>query len=323
MTGGDLNAFWAGAFLDELARSGVREICVAPGSRSTPLVLAASRDSRFRLFSVVDERSAGFLALGMGKAGGNPAAVITTSGTAGANLYPAVIEASQGEVPLLILTADRPHRLRDTDANQAIDQIRLFGIYPRAFMEVAPPLLTDGSLRHLRGQACRAVALATGPPRGPVHLNFPFDKPLEPGSPDFSLPPKPGDLSPEAWEGREDGGPFVRAPAPRPSLDEAVVEELESLLSSSTRGLIVAGPVPDALEVGPAALALSAATGFPILPDPLSGARFSPSHGAQVVAGYDLFLRAPGVRSALAPDLVLRVGASPTSAPLLAFLEEN
>lgn len=323
MTGGDLNALWAGAFLDELARSGVRDICVAPGSRSTPLVLAASRDSRFRLFSVVDERSAGFLALGMGKAGNHPAGVITTSGTAGANLYPAVIEASQGEVPLLILTADRPHRLRDTDANQTMDQFRLFGNYPRAFMEVAPPLLTDASFRHLRGQACRAVALAQGPPRGPVHLNFPFDKPLEPGSSEFTLSPRPGNVSPEAWGGREDGGPFVRTPEPYLDPGQEMVGDLEEILSSSARGLIVVGPVPDALEVGPAALALSAATGFPILSDPLSGARFSPSHGAQVVAGYDIFLGAPGVRRDLAPDLVLRVGASPTSAHLLTYLAEH
>jgi hypothetical protein len=180
MTGGAGNAFWAGAFFDELARIGVRFVCVAPGSRSTPLVLAAAQDGRFQMVSVIDERSAGFLALGVGKASQNPAVVITTSGTAAANLFPAVIEASQGEVPLLVLTADRPHRLRDTDGNQAMDQIRLFGAFPRAFFDVAPPVIEAPPVRHLRSLAARAVSLAMGPPAGPVHLNFPFEKPLEP-----------------------------------------------------------------------------------------------------------------------------------------------
>ena len=322
MTGGEINAVWAGAFLDELARSGVQEICIAPGSRSTPLVLAAARDPRFRLFSVIDERSAGFLALGMGKASGRAAAVITTSGTAGANLVPAVIEAFQGEVPLLVLTADRPGRLRDTDANQTMDQLRLFGTYTRAFMDVALPVLSDASLRHLRVQACRAVALAQGPVGGPVHLNVPCDKPLEPGSGNPEAFPRPRDISPEAWEGRGEGRPFVRIPEALLTADEEAEADLAKILAASTRGLIVAGPVPHSERVGPAVLALSAATGFPVLADPLSGARFAPGQGASVVPGYDLFLRSPGVRRSLAPDLVLRVGASPTSAALLTYLEE-
>ncbi len=272
---------------------------------------------------MVDERSAGFMALGMAKASGGPAAVITTSGTAAANLYPAVVEASQGEVPLLVLTADRPHRLRDTDANQAMDQIRLFGTFPRAFMEVAPPSLEEASLRHLRGQACRAVALAQGPPGGPVHLNFPFDKPLEPETLDLSKPSRPGNISRHAWEGREAGNPFLRAPEPRWVPTEERIQELQEVLSSSSRGLIVVGPTPRAETLGPAALALSAATGFPILADPLSGARFSPSQGAQLPARYDLFLRSPRVRRGLVPDLILRMGASPTSSSLLTYLEEH
>jgi len=338
MSRGNSNALWAGAFVDELARIGVREICVSPGSRSTPLVLAAARDGRFRMFSIVDERSAGFFALGMGKASGRPAVVITTSGTAGANVYPAVIEASQGEVPLLVLTADRPHRLRDTDGNQAMDQLRLFGTFPRAFFELELPRLDGPSLRHLRGLAGRAVSLALGPPRGPVHLNFPFEKPLEPG-------PIPGDLLGEdplkegphredpletfrmeharAGTGREGGEPFVRVSPKLPSVPEEEVARVRAVLKGATRGVIVAGPVPDAWKVGPAALALGAATGFPVLADPLSGARFSPPHGAQVVGGYDLFLRSPHAREVLKPELILRVGGSPTSTGVLDYLAES
>lgn len=348
MTGRNANAAWAGAFMDELARVGVRVLCVAPGSRSTPLVLAAARDGRFRLVSVVDERSAGFFALGVGKASGTPAAVITTSGTAGANVYPAVVEASQGEVPLLVLTADRPHRLRDTDGNQAMDQIRLFGTFPRAFFEVAPATLGDAELKHLRGQACRAVALAQGPPPGPVHLNLPFAKPLEPEEPLGVAPfpdvgvrdenlvsPSPGVAPPAASEagrgragslalgGREGNEPFVRVVPSRREVAPAEVERLREALSAAPRGLIVAGPTPDAGRSGGGVLALAAATGLPLLADPLSGARFGPPHGALVVAGYDLFLRSPRARASLRPDFILRVGASPISASLLGFLREH
>lgn len=320
MTGGRWNAGWAETFLDELARVGVSDICVAPGSRSTSMVLAAVRDGRFRMVPILDERSAGFFALGIGKGSGRPAVVITTSGTAAANLYPAVIEASQGEVPLLVLTADRPHRLRDTDGNQAMDQLRLFGSFPRAFFEVDMPRPEETSLRHLRGLAVRAVSLALGPPKGPVHLNFPFDKPLEPdqGAKGLLEKEREGDLS--AGTGRQVGAPFVRVSAKILSVPEGEMSRIRAALEGSRRGVVVAGPVPDAGEVGPAVLALGAATGFPVLADPLSGARFAPTQGAQVVAGYDLFLRSPSAREALKPDLVLRVGGSPTSAGVLDYL---
>jgi 2-succinyl-5-enolpyruvyl-6-hydroxy-3-cyclohexene-1-carboxylate synthase len=272
---------------------------------------------------VVDERSAGFFALGIGKASGRPAAVITTSGTAAANLFPAVIEASQGEVPLLVLTADRPHRLRDTDGNQAMDQLRLFGVFPRGFFEVSPPAREGRALRHLRGQAVRAIALATGGPPGPVHVNFPFEKPFEPGDDvgegeaAFAL------KHPLAARGRVGREPFTRVSQGR---TWAGVEELDSMveaLAGVSRGLIVAGPSPRAQEDGASVRALASATGFPVLADPLSGARFGPPEGARVVGGYDLFLRAPEAVEALRPELVVRVGASPTSASLLAYLAEH
>jgi 2-succinyl-5-enolpyruvyl-6-hydroxy-3-cyclohexene-1-carboxylate synthase len=330
----DVNALWADVFVDELARGGVSELCVAPGSRATPLILAAVRDGRFRMFSIVDERSAGYFALGVGKASGRPAAVITTSGTAAANLYPAVIEASQGEVPLLVVTADRPHWLRDADGNQAIDQLRLFGTFPRGFFEIEPARREDRSLRHLRALAGRAIALAKGPPMGPVHLNFPFEKPLEPSangaSPRGTLSGPGGTATRGAVgeggvsvSGRAAQEPQVRTVPPYSTVTEEEVLRLREILAGSPRGVIVAGPVPNPREVGPAVLALAAATGFPVLADPLSGTRFAPSLGAQVVAGYDLFLRSGPARAALAPDLILRVGSSPTSAGVLAYLEEH
>lgn len=317
--GGEANSLWATAFLGELAASGVEHVAVAPGSRSTPLVLAAAADSRLETTVHVDERSAAFFALGIGKATGIPAAVITTSGTATANLFPAVIEAHYGGVPLIVLTADRPHRLRDVGANQAIDQVGLYGSHVRWFAEVAPPTAEDGALRHLRAQAARAVAHASVPDAGPVHLNFPFDKPLEPVS--------SGGAASDLTAGREghDGLDVLERPAVRitrgaRSAVPTAVERLSEALRASPRGLVVAGPMPrsDAAAV----LRLAAATGFPLLADPLSGARFGDPGGASVIANYDLVLQDREVRARLDPQIIVRVGRTPTSAATCLFMGE-
>lgn len=322
MSGAEATTLWARAFADELARSGVRQVVLAPGSRSTPLVLAFAQDGRFRVRVHLDERSAAFFALGVGKATGVPAAVVTTSGTAAANVYPAVVEASQAEVPMLVLTADRPHRLRDADANQAIDQLRLFGPHVRAFHEVAPPAREGPPLRHLRALAGRAVLAAREAPAGPVHLNFPLDKPLEPAgaSPEglaFA------DQHPLAATGRAGGEAYVAAGPGRRAAPAEELARLGALVADARFGVVVAGPNPDPGRVGEAAVRLAAATGFPLLADPISGARFRPAGGALVVDGYDLFLRDAYVRERLVPDLVLRVGAGPTSAALQGWLEHH
>ena len=318
MSSGADTTLWIRAFCDELARAGVHEVVVAPGSRSTPLVLAFDAIEHVTVRVHLDERSAAFFALGLGKASGMPAALVTTSGTAAANAFAAVIEAAQSEAPLLVLTADRPHHLRDSDANQAIDQLRLFGPYAKSFFEIAPPVVEDSALRHLRALAARAVAAATSAPPGPVHVNFPLDKPLEPmeGHRDFL------DANTLAGAGRSSGEPFVQVDAGRRQVSPETLDALLDALDTP-RGVIVAGPSSDPERSGEAALRLAAATGFPLLADPLSGARFAPSQGAHVVAGYDLLLRAPDVGAALEPSLVLRVGASPTSTSLLGWLLHN
>jgi len=315
------NQLWARAVAEELARAAVKSVCLAPGSRSTPLVLACADQEELRLVPHLDERSAGFFALGLGRATRRPTAVITTSGTATANLLPPVVEASRGEVPLLLLTADRPHHLRDSDANQAIDQLRLYGEFVREFFEVAPPRVDDRSLRHLRTQVVRAVASTLGPAPGPVHMNFPFEKPLEPTivlddvDPDFS------ERHPLAAGGRAEGRPFTRVGPRRTRVEAAEVEAVAVLLEGTGRGLVVAGPTTEPERTGPAAVKVAAATGFPLVADPLSGARYGPAHGAVVAGRYDLFLGHGEVVEALRPEVVLRIGASPTSAALCRALE--
>jgi 2-succinyl-5-enolpyruvyl-6-hydroxy-3-cyclohexene-1-carboxylate synthase len=315
MTGGAANTAWARAFVDELARAGVHEVALAPGSRSTPLVMAFAADGRFRPRVHLDERSAAFFALGVGKASGTVAVVLTTSGTAAANLYPAVVEAWAAEAPLLVLTADRPPRHRGADANQTIDQVRMFGGYVREFIEAPEPRLEGPSLRHLRGLAARAVAAAAGAPAGPVHVNLPFDKPLEP----TEVPEAFALAHPLAARGRAQDEQFVGVLSARASPSAPELEALREEIRSG-EGVIVVGPSPEPARVGPAAKELAAATGFPLLADPLSGARFGTAEGAHCVAAYDLVLRDAAAVERLRPSVVLRVGTSPTSTALLDWL---
>ena len=311
---------WVRAFIDELARGGVEHVCVAPGSRSTPLVMACAREERIRTWVLLDERCAGFFALGLGKTTQRPAAVVTTSGTATANLFPAVIEASQAGVPLLVLTADRPHELRGTDANQTIDQSRLYGSFVRESLDAGEPSADE--LRSVRALACGAVAATLGMDPGPVHVNFPFDKPLEPAELSAEQAATLYAADPVGLDGHADGTPMVPVVEGGAGPVEDEVRAVASALAAGGRGLIVAGPVTDPEALGPAIGDLARATGFPVLGDPLSGVRFS-EHGAEYsVAAYDLFLRDLFPREVLRPDIVCRIGGAPTSTSLLAFLGE-
>jgi len=227
---------WAAALVDELARAGVREVVLAPGYRSAPLVMAAAADARLRVFTHLDERSAAFFALGVGKRARRPAAVITTSGTAVANLLPAVVEASYSEAPLLLLTADRPHRLRGADANQAIDQAGIFGRHVRDFVEAAPPEAEEATLVHLRALAARAVASSLGRPAGPVHLNLPFAKPLAPTRVPGDVPDGFAAAHPLAARGRPEEAPLTRIAVRRSAPPAGRLAELAARAGAEAEG---------------------------------------------------------------------------------------
>jgi 2-succinyl-5-enolpyruvyl-6-hydroxy-3-cyclohexene-1-carboxylate synthase len=315
------NVVWATAFVDELARHEVRDVCVAAGSRCAPLVFAFAADERVRVHPFVDERSAGFFALGIGRACGAPAAVVTTSGTAAANLLPAVVEASQGESPLVVLTADRSAHFRGQDANQTIDQVRLYGGYTRSFYDVPLPRVREDALRYVRALAARVVAAALEPVPGPVHVNFQFEKPLEPTSVPGDVPEDFRDPVTLAAGGREGTKPFTMVRTGPPRLAPEEVEWAAGRVGGARRGLIVAGPSSSPATTGPAVLRLAEATGFPVLADPLSGARFADGAAGRSIAAYDAFLTDQVVCYRLAPDLVIRLGAAPTSVPVLRLLE--
>src|SRR5271167_2374885 len=202
------------AFVDELARCGMRAACTSPGSRCAPLVFTLASERRLQCYSHVDERCAGFFALGLAKASGLPVAVTCTSGTAAAELLPAAIEAHEARVPLLLLTADRPPELRETGAGQAIDQLKLFGGAAKWFFEVGTHEASEARLRWIRTLACRAYWTALEGRPGVVHLNFPLREPL------VSDDPLPSDGS-----GRPQGTPYLQRP-PAHLVDEAQLQRL-------------------------------------------------------------------------------------------------
>ncbi|HTW13185.1 MAG TPA: 2-succinyl-5-enolpyruvyl-6-hydroxy-3-cyclohexene-1-carboxylic-acid synthase [Solirubrobacteraceae bacterium] len=284
------------ALVDELARCGMEHACTSPGSRNTPIVLTLAREQRLRTWSHVDERCAGFFALGAAKASGRPVAVTCTSGTAAANLLPAVIEAHEAAVPLIVLTADRPPELRGIGAGQTIDQIKLYGDAVKWFFELGVQEATPERLRWVRSLACRAYWTALEGRPGPVHLNIPLPEPLVLDAP---LPvQEPG------GGGRQDGAPW---------LAQSPASGARGRSRHEFRGTVfVAGDLGPDRELGRQLAAFAARARVPLLADPLSGARSGPA----AIAHFDLILRDPETAAALRPEVVCRIGDLPTSKPL-------
>src|SRR3954454_16924116 len=296
------------ALVDEFARCGMTHAVTSPGSRNAPLALVLAAEPRLQAVSVLDERAAGFFALGMAKATGRPVAVTCTSGSAAANLMPAVVEAHEARVPLIVLTADRPPELRETGAGQAIDQLKLYGSFAKWFVEVGNHEAGTDTAVHFRALACRAWHAALGGRPGVVHLNFPLREPLAPVA-----EPVDGD-----WDGRPDGGPWVQLHAPSPSPSPALVEGMAARVRDVSRGAIVCGSAGE--EVAESVASLAAVTGWPILADPLSGVRCGPHDRSHVGAHYDVDLRDERFAAEHRPDLVVRLGDAPPSKPLRAWL---
>jgi 2-succinyl-5-enolpyruvyl-6-hydroxy-3-cyclohexene-1-carboxylate synthase len=309
------------AFIDELQRSGVQHVVVCPGSRSTPLAIACATHPGINVWIHLDERSAGFFGLGLAKQTRHPVALVCTSGTAAANFLPALVEANLTHVPLLALTADRPHELRDNGAPQAIDQNHLYGNHVKWFVDVALPEATNEALRYIRTLANRATAVTTNTPAGPVHLNFPFREPLTPESLPGQPLPAPEQRDTTAWYGRLGNQPFVSVT--NVSLAAPPVEKLQELasrLKNTPCGLIIAGPQDDP-ALPEALVSLAKCLGYPILADPLSQVRCGPHATNLVLSSYDAFLRDPVFVSQHEPEIILRFGAMPTSKPALLYLK--
>lgn len=301
---------WVGTLIDALVRGGVTDIVVSPGSRSTPLALSAARHPGVDLWMQYDERSAGFFALGLARARGAPVALICTSGTAAANYLPAVVEARLARVPLIVLSADRPHELRDNGAPQTINQIGIYGRHVKWFSDLPEPVDDEALLGYLRSLVARAIAVSQESPDGPVHLNCPFREPLVP---DRALLHEIFSESPAT---------VVRGQHGRRTLVASTLDDLVARLRQAHSGLILCGP---GCEPGLAAPLsdLAVRLGFPILADPLSGLRCGPHDQRLVISSYDAFLRDERFAAQHTPDLVLRFGAMPTSKPVLQYLQRH
>jgi 2-succinyl-5-enolpyruvyl-6-hydroxy-3-cyclohexene-1-carboxylate synthase len=337
------------ALVEALAEAGVEHACVAPGSRSTPLALVLGAHPRIRVWSHVDERSAAFFALGAAKASGAPVVLACTSGTAAANFLPAIVEAHHARVPLIVLTADRPPELRDCGAGQTIDQIRLYGAFARWFFEAGVPDGSPPMWRHFARLGSRAVAEALGPPAGVAHVNLAFREPLAPSTseaaalgelfararvagreaPNDSATVADGSTRAGAAEPHGSSAVAPGAPSLRPTrrevalgaLPSAIVASIAGELAAARRALLVCGPNdrPDpALRA--AARALAEALDAPLVAEPASNLR----HAALrpwLVEGVEAIARDERRARELAPDLVVRLGAPPTSRILGAWLE--
>ncbi|XJZ26592.1 2-succinyl-5-enolpyruvyl-6-hydroxy-3-cyclohexene-1-carboxylic-acid synthase [Bacillota bacterium Lsc_1132] len=304
-----LTAYTA-AFVAELVQTGVTDVVVSPGSRSTPMAMVMAEHPDLHLHIHVDERSAAFFALGLAKASERPVAMLCTSGTAAANYYPAIVEAYYSRVPLLVLTADRPHELRDVGAPQAIDQIQLYGQHVKWFVEMALPEKSSEMLRYVRTVCARAAAIANQSPAGPVHLNFPFREPLVPKMDEnlFALTERPTR--------------YVNIHPSKLTIGQDELQAIAQTLNNFEKGIIVCGQLADE-AFADAVTGLAEKLHYPIIADPLSQLR-SGSHAQEmIIETYDTFLRNDVAKEILKPDVVLRFGAMPVSKALTIFLKEN
>lgn len=300
----DATTAFARTLVDELVRGGVRHAVVSPGSRSAPLALAIAGDDRLALHVVLDERTAGFVAVGIGRATGLPALVVTTSGTAAANLHPAVLEAHHGEVPIIVATADRPPELRGVGAPQTIDQMGLYGDAVRGAVDAEVPADVPDAAGRWRDLAARTVLAATGVRPGPVHLNLPFREPLIPtGAPLVDAP------------GRPDGAPWVVRSEPERTPDPAAVTALADRVRSHPSGFLVLGA---GARVRPESVAtFSSASGWPVLAEPTVAIGTVPA-----VDAIEALLR-DEVVAADAPTTWLRVGGIPTIRVVFEWLDRT
>ncbi len=299
---GRVNLEWALALLEGLAGAGLEQVVISPGSRSTPLVLAAILHPGLEYTVILDERCAAFTALGMARASGRPVALVATSGSAPGNWLPAVMEADESGIPLVLLSADRPWELQRCGANQTTDQVGLFGSHVRVFQALSEAAEEEGQRRRLRALGRQLVLECQWPRPGPVHLNLPFREPLVPAG---ELP------RPEAGEVRPPALPSLR---PTPALLSRLLERL-----SAGPGLILCGeagipldPVPDLAE----------ALGMPLLADPLSGLRFTRSPCPNRITAYPRFLALPEQVESLRPQWILQFGNLPLAAALRQALEQ-
>ncbi len=308
----NLNLLWASIIVEELIRNGIGYFCISSGSRSSPLVVAIARNKRARSIICYDERGAAFHALGYARATGKPAVVITTSGTAVANCFPAVIEASMDNVPLIIISADRPPELQDSMANQTIDQTHIFGRYARYFFNI-PCSSEDIPVQMLTTTIDQAIFRSLSNPQGPVHINCMFREPLSPEKRKFSLEHM---LPLSNW--LSSGKPYTTYCIPRPYLSEQEIKKIAHMINTAQNGLLIVGALNQSEKDG--VLQLIKRLKWPVFSDIRSN--ISPYSSPNIIPYFSLFLSTRSYDIDIPLDLVVHVGGTTVSKHIMQFVKE-
>ncbi|WP_096152845.1 MULTISPECIES: 2-succinyl-5-enolpyruvyl-6-hydroxy-3-cyclohexene-1-carboxylic-acid synthase [Bacillus] len=304
--------YYVGAFVDELVKSGVEEAVISPGSRSTPLAIMMAEHAKLKVTVLIDERSASFYALGLAKTAKKPVAILCTSGTAATNYYPAIVEAHYSRLPLIVITADRPHELRDVGAPQAIDQIKMYGNYVKWFAEMSLPSSEKKHIQYVRTVAARATGTALSSPVGPVHLNFPFRDPLVP---DLQLP--------DLWTHENELEiSIMETKIGSYTISDQEARKFATMFSTKQKGLIVCGEMNSSRDYRNEVVQLSKNLNFPILADPLSQLRSGLHETDAIIETYDALFKNEEVVRSLKPEVIIRFGAMPVSKFLTQYIQK-
>ena len=320
------NTVWASILTETLQRLGLTTAVICPGSRSTPLAVAFAQQNQIEAIPVLDERSAGFFALGIARATKHPVVLVCTSGTAGANFYPAVIEARESRIPLIVLTADRPPELRDCHSGQTIDQLKLYGNYPNWQAELAVPSVDVGMLNYLRQTIIHAWERALFPTPGSVHLNIPFRDPLAP-TPQFDT-----DIFKSQFQLEDFFAHIPQSPILSPHYSITPPGTLSSPIPSlyqewqqCEQGIIIAGPAQPQCprDYCDAIAQLSKALKWPVLAEGLSPVRNYADLNPYLISTYDLILRNRKLAQQLTPSMVIHIGELPISKKLRSWLDNS
>lgn len=320
----NINTLWASVFVDELIRCGLRRAVIAPGSRSAPLVFQFADRPEIEDVSIIDERSAAFFALGLARASGEPVALLCTSGTAAANFHPAVCEASHGDVPLLVLTGNRPTDDLDCGTQQVMDQHDLYGSQARWFHSMAQPELRASKLRYLRASACRAWALARGPRPGPVHIDLPVRKPLEP-TPDLAEPMLDcwSEDVEAACRGRNGGRCWLGIEHAPPLVDSDTLDHLAERLRGAGRPLIIAATDRLGVDYRKRLSEFAERVSIPVLAEGGSNLRHWPDRGPAVIGAGELIAATDFHVRHGRPDLIIRLGHHPLTWALQRLVDDD
>ncbi|HKI78411.1 MAG TPA: 2-succinyl-5-enolpyruvyl-6-hydroxy-3-cyclohexene-1-carboxylic-acid synthase [Ignavibacteriaceae bacterium] len=312
------NILWTETFVNELVSIGLKYVCISPGSRNTPLTLAYAQNKKIKSHIIVDERSCAFFALGLAKSSGSPVALVCTSGTATAEFYPAIIEAYQQRIPLIVCTADRPPELIDVGANQTINQNNLYRNHIRWFIDAGLPEPTHRRIKHIKATARRAYYESLIRSKGPVHINFPFRKPFEPESYTDTIEKSLIEFSKKTEPGKEN----VFQNEIKNIADEKWFKEIYKGIKKYSKGLIIAGPENYNPKFPEAVSRLADKLGYPIFADGCSNIRFGKHNKEKILSNFDAFLRSKKFSNKNKPEFILHFGRTITSKALDTYLEK-